>query len=188
MKRVNRKGQVAVEFLLMFIIVISVIIYAFYFAFSLASLHYKTYVTFMVGRSVLASSKNYQTTLNRAKAELASFESSDVAKTQRATTNFECSLDASPQGFRGILNYGNPVRFDVFTNAGIACSMDVDNILPSVLTGSSGNSLKIAIESMTGAELSEDHCKCLMDFSKKWGDCLNEVISGQAISPIDNGC
>jgi len=48
----NKKGQVAVEFLIMFILCASLLFYIFYFAVSLSALQYQQYVTFMIGRAI----------------------------------------------------------------------------------------------------------------------------------------
>ena len=55
----NNKGQVAVEFIMMFVVCVSVLIYIFYLSFSLASVQYKNYITFMIGRAVAASAPTY---------------------------------------------------------------------------------------------------------------------------------
>lgn len=181
----NEKGQVAVEFMLMFIVVISVIIYAFYFAFSLASIHYRSYETFMIGRAILSSSKNYSDRLTSANTVKQGYDASD-ATSYPTTRNYVCDLGGT--GFRGILDYGFPADFDVFSNAGIACSFNADYVLPSILTGSSGNTSKLAIESMTGSEMSDGHCECLVgDPKQTWGGCLDEH-GGVANPLIDNGC
>ena len=188
MSRVNgKKGQVAVEFILMFVFVISVIIYAFYFSVSFAALHYKSYEAFMVGRAVLASSDKYSTRLSRAQDVQTMYDQSAASKITMVSA-LQCNFSSQDGGFRGIMDYKYSTGYDVYSNAGIACSVYANYILPSIVTRNSGNTLQVAVESMTGSEISDEHCKCAMDPGKKWSDCLQE--GGQpTIKPvIDNGC
>jgi len=188
MRRNNCKGQVAVEFLFMFIIVVSMIIYAFYFSFSLSSLHYRTYETFMIGRAILSSSPKYSDKANRAEQVKASFESSDAVKNS-ITSGYQCDLSLGRGGFRGIMNYGySDAAFDVVTNAGIACSVTANFVLPYLLPGNNSNNLKLGIESMTGSEISDEHCNCLRNPKQTWRQCLDEHPGQTGLAPIDNGC
>ncbi|MFH1223529.1 MAG: class III signal peptide-containing protein [Pseudomonadota bacterium] len=186
---INKKGQVAVEFMFMFIIVISVIIYAFYFSFSLSSLHYRNYETFMIGRSVFASSLDYKTKKSRAESVMAGFQASAHNTTSSVTKDFQCTLDGEGSGFRGILDYGSGKSdFYIYTNAGIACSVSAGYLLPSVITRSSGGSMTLAMDAMTGSEISDKHCECLLsNTNNKWSDCLGEQTSNNKPF-IDNGC
>jgi hypothetical protein len=86
--------------------------------------------------------------------------------------------------------YGYPAEYNVFSNAGIACSVYANYILPAVVTRSGGNQLKVAIESMTGSEITEEHCDCAVDPSKTWKECLQVVSQSNTIQSfyIDNGC
>ncbi|MEI6080218.1 MAG: hypothetical protein WCQ53_06265 [bacterium] len=184
----NKKGQVAVEFLIMFILAASLLFYIFYFAISLSALQYKQYVTFMVGRAITSSSKTYSLKGSRAGIIKSSFDITDSSKDMRAVSNPVCPLDdqgAVGSGFRGLLNYGFAPNYNVFSNAGIACSVDLSQVLPNILMGKAGK-LTVAIESMTGSEMSDAHCRCLLDFNKTWNDCLTEGGAGDAL--IDNGC
>ena len=185
----SKKGQVAVEFLLMFVLVISVIIYAFYFAISFSALHYRSYEVFMIGRAVLSSSRDDSTKLSRAKAVEAMYEQSlSQPIKNNVSKNLICGLSGNnADGFRGIMQYGYEPKFNVSSNAGIACSVDEAYILPAVVTRSGGNQIKVAVESMTGSEITEVSCECGLDPTKTWGDCLK---SGQPYTNlfIDNGC
>lgn len=182
-----KKGQVAVEFLLMFILVISVIIYAFYFAVSFAALHYRSYEVFMVGRSILSSSDNYDTKLTRAKEVMDMYEKSPAIP-KNMSKKLTCDFSGNnSKGFRGIMNYGYEPDFNVSSNAGIACSVYSNYILPAVVTRSGDNQLKVAIESMTGSEITEDHCKCALTAGETWEECLKS--EQKFYTPlIDNGC
>jgi len=188
----SKKGQVAVEFLLMFILVISVIIYAFYFAVSFAALHYRSYEVFMVGRTILSSSKSYGVKLSRANEVKDMYDKSlSPAIASNISRELTCDFSGNnAKGFRGIMDYGYPVKFNVASNAGIVCSVYANYILPAVVTRSGGNQLKVAIESMTGSEITEDHCLCALDPNATWGDCLQIVSQGSTIKNffIDNGC
>jgi Class III signal peptide len=189
----SKKGQVAVEFLLMFILVISVIIYAFYFAVSFAALNYRSYQTFMVGRAILSSSDSYATKLTRATTVNDMYEQSlDTAIKNNISKTFTCDFSGNNAiGFRGIMDYGFKPDFDVFSNAGIACSVYANYILPAVVTRSGGNQLKVALESMTGSEITDDHCLCALDPNNTWGGCLQSVSQSSSNQPlfyIDNGC
>jgi hypothetical protein len=177
----------------MFILVISVIIYAFYFAVSFAALHYRSYEVFMVGRAILSSSSSYNTKLTRAKEVQAMYDSSlDPAIAKNVSTNLTCDFSGNnSNGFRGIMDYGYNTKFNVSSNAGIACSVSANYILPAVITRSGGNQLKVAVESMTGSEITTDHCECGLDPSKTWGDCLQSVSQNSTsilFFFIDNGC
>jgi len=188
-----KKGQVAVEFLLMFILVISIIVYAFYFAVSFAALHYRSYEAFMVGRAILSSSSSYSAKLTRAQAVKDMYDKSlSPAIVKNISKNFSCAFDGSnSNGFRGIMDYGYSVDYNVFSNAGIACSVYADYILPSVVTRSGNNQLKVAVESMTGSEMTEDHCMCALNPDSTWGECLKIVSQSsttQILFFIDNGC
>ena len=176
----SKKGQVAVEFVMMFVIVISIIIYTFYFAASFAAMHYRSYEVFMVGRTLLSSSKDYATRASNANAVKAGY---DASATITAVTAPICEIDPT-QGFRGTMDYGFPVKFNVSSNAGVACSVYANYLLPAIITRNGGNQLQIAIESMTGSEMSEDHVHCAMDPSKTWSDCFQ---GGFGVSFADNG-
>jgi hypothetical protein len=153
---------------MMFVLVISVIIYAFYFAVSFTALHYRSYEVFMIGRAILSSSKSYNDKALRANYVKAAYDEAAVITAVKAPS---CEMDAT-QGFRGTMDYGFPPKFYVSSNAGVACSVYANYLLPAVITRNSGNQLQVAIESMTGSEMSEDHAKCAMDPGKMWGDCL----------------
>jgi len=189
----NKKAQVAVEFLFMFIVSAVVIIYIFYFALSLSALQYRQYATFMVGRAVTSSSPSYEKKSKKALEIQTSYDSTPSSKME-VSKNFLCSISnsAADIGFRNVLRYWssekiNKPRYDIFSTAGIACSVDMPYILPNIIAGTSGDPFQVAIESMTGSEISEDHCKCLLDFKKKWEECLHENIGG-GLAIIDNGC
>jgi len=188
----NKKAQVAVEFLFMFIVSAVVIIYIFYFALSLSALQYRQYATFMVGRAITSSSPSYDNKRMRASAIRTSYDSTPSSKME-VTKNFLCSISNAnaADGFRNVLKYwsgdlDNP-RYDIFSTAGIACSVDMPYILPNIIAGTGGETLEVAIESMTGSEISDDHCRCLLDFKKKWKECLEENVGG-GLAIIDNGC
>lgn len=173
----------------MFILVISVIIYAFYFAVSFAALHYRSYEVFMVGRSILSSSKSYSTKLTRAQDVLTMYDTSlEPAISKNISTNLKCDFSGNnSNGFRGIMDYGFNTKFNVASNAGIACSVYANYILPAVVTRSGGNQLSVAVESMTGSEITEEHCECGLSPDQTWGSCLE---NGQPYTNpvIDNGC
>ncbi len=181
----SKKGQVAVEFVMMFVLVISVIIYAFYFAVSFAALHYRSYEVFMIGRAILASSKSYGDKLSRANEVKAKYDGASVITAVSAPV---CDLNPS-NGFRGIMDYGFPSGFNISSNAGIACSVYANYLLPGIITRSSGNQLMLALESMTGSEISDDHSQCAMDPKNKWMDCLASSATGGSVLNViaDNG-
>jgi hypothetical protein len=189
----NKRAQVAVEFLFMFIIAAALIIYIFYFALSLSVLQYRQYLTFMVGRAVSSSSKDYETKRVRAVAVQSVYDMTESSKMD-VSKDFVCSLDASDagKGFRNVLQYWSgdvdKPRYDIFSTAGIACSVEMPYILPNIISGTGGKSLKLAIESMTGSEISNEHCRCLLDFKKTWEDCLSEQVGGQDLAIVDNDC
>jgi len=185
----SKKGQVAVEFLMMFILVISVIVYAFYFAVSFAALHYRSYEVFMIGRAILSSSKSDSVKLSRAQEVQTMYDSSlDPAIAKNISANLSCDFGGnSSKGFRGIMDYGYPAKFNVSSNAGIACSVYANYILPAVVTRSGDNQLKVAIESMTGSEITEEHCECALSPEKTWGECLQSAQTFPNLF-IDNGC
>ena len=185
----NKKGQVAVEFIMMFVLCVSVIIYVFYFCFSLASLEYKTYVEFMVGRAITSSSPKYADKKNRADQIITQFNTtSSHYGSSTVTGPLSCDLN-STDGFRGIMAYGanGAVNYDVVSNAGVACELPMPYVLPSILTRKSGSAFSVAIESMTGSEISDDHCKCALDITKTWKQCLDETPGNSEVY-IDNGC
>lgn len=184
----DRKGQVAVEFIMMFVLCVSVIIYIFYFCYSLASLEYKTYVQYMVGRTITASSKKYDEKKGRADAIIAQFNvmPSHYAAT-RVTSPLMCQDLDPTNGYRGILDYGTAgINYDVVSNVGVACSLSMPYVLPSIISGRGANALNVAIESMTGSEISDEHCKCALGLENNWKNCVDENISGSYY--IDNGC
>ncbi len=182
----SKKGQVAVEFIMMFVLCVSVIIYVFYFCYSLASLEYKSYVQYMVGRTITSASEKYNDKVTGVNSLLTKFNTTDSHYgATDATGKLDCDLDAS-QGFRGILQYGNGVRYPVVSNVGVACSVTAPLILPSILTKTK-DSLTVTIESMTGSEISDEHCKCALGIDKTWSNCVNEASSGTEVF-IDNGC
>ncbi|MCX6113135.1 MAG: hypothetical protein NTY22_07655 [Proteobacteria bacterium] len=186
----NRRGQVAVEFLIMFILSASLLFYIFYFAISLSALQYQQYVTFMVGRAITSSSSTYADKSTRANAVLASFSGTDSSKLLVVSAPV-CSINDSSTGFRNIMKYwgGNQtgLRYSTFSTAGIACNVQMSQVLPNILLGSKNN-LTVAIESMTGSEISDDHCKCLInDYNNTWEDCLTSGGTANAVM-IDNGC
>ena len=190
-----KKGQVAVEFLFMFIIASTLLIYIFYFALSLSALQYKQYITYMVGRAITSSSPTYADKSNRATLVLGMYNGTDSSKLAVAGAPV-CSIDDSSTGFRYLMDYwpGDPIAgkpsYRISSTAGIACSVTLPNVLPGILLGKS-TSLAVAIESMTGTEMSDDHCKCLLDFTKTWEDCLPLPGGGGGLPTyaiIDNGC
>lgn len=179
----EKKGQVTVEFILMFIISASFLIYITFFSFSLTNLQYKEYIAFMMGRVVSASAQSYSTKKQNALALKNLYESTSAAS-MTVTTPLECSLDTS-NGFRKILNYTTTVAYDVVSNTGIACSVKINNILPSM------RPVSVAMEMMTGSQISDNHCNCSLKFSNAgyWKTCLSEGSSGSTDRGlIDNGC
>jgi hypothetical protein len=187
----GKKGQVAVEFLFMFVIASTLLIYIFYFSLSLSALQYKQYITYMVGRTITSSSPTYAKKGGRATMLLAAYNTTDSSKLTVAGPPV-CSIGDSSTGFRNILQYWPSadigLRYDIFSTAGIACSVSLPDVLPGILLGKS-KSLAVAVESMTGTEMSDEHCKCLLNFGKTWKDCLGPgagVSADDAI--IDNGC
>jgi len=183
----SKKGQVAVEFIMMFVLCVSVIIYVFHFCYSLASLEYKSYVQYMVGRTITSASETYNDKVTEVNNLLEKFDTAGSHYYEAdATGKLDCDLDAS-QGFRGILQYGNGVRYPVVSNVGVACSVTASLILPSILTNKSTGSLTVTMESMTGSEISDEHCKCALGIDKTWSNCVNEASSGTEVF-IDNGC
>ena len=146
----------------------------------------------MVGRAITSSSPTYEMKKSRANAVLVSFQMTDSSKLH-AVTPPVCSINDASTGFRNILKYwggtATGLRYSTFSTAGIACSVEMSQVLPSMLLDNKRN-LKVAIESMTGSEMSDEHCKCLMnDYSKIWEDCLGSqggTATNSAV--IDNGC
>lgn len=184
----NKKGQVAVEFIMMFVLCVSVIVYIFYFCFSLASLEYKTYVEFMVGRAITSSSPKYTDKKIRAEQVLGQFNTTDSHYGSSTVTGpLQCEFGDPASGYRGVMDYGTSgVDYDVVSNAVMACSLPMPYILPSIITRKAGNTFNVAIESMTSSEMSEDHCRCALDLLKTWKQCLDETFTGGVY--VDNGC
>jgi len=187
----NKKGQVAIEFLFMFILCSSLLFYIFYFAVSLSALQYQQYVTFMIGRAITSSSPSYDEKAKRANAVMASFQTTDSSKLKVVSPPV-CSINDPSHGFRNILQYWSDPQigldYSTFSTTGIACSVEMSQVLPGLLMGSQ-KSLKVAIESMTGSEMSDDHCKCLVnDYTRLWSDCLPPGGAGASTAVIDNGC
>lgn len=183
----NKKGQVAVEFIMMFVLCVSVVIYVFYFCYSLASLEYKTYVGFMAGRAISSSSPSYSDKKDRADNVINQFNTtaSHYGSTM-VTGPLQCNFDSS-NGYRGIMEYGAVgVDYYVVSNAGVACQLPMPYVMPSLLTKSMSGSFSVGLESMTGSEISDKHCNCALDFSKNWKSCLSEEAGSGGI--IDNGC
>lgn len=192
MREINKKGQVAIEFLIMFILSASLIFYIFSFAVSLSALQYKQYVTYMVGRAIASSSPTYAMKGIRADALKSMFDVADGSMISSVTWGAaQCSLSDSSTGFRNILKYwGNDMglSYSIFSTAGIACSVDLSQVLPDILYGGSGK-LSVAIDSVTGSEMSDAHCKCLLsDFKNTWQDCINDTGNYNSGAVIDNGC
>jgi uncharacterized protein (UPF0333 family) len=179
----EKKGQVTVEFILMFIISASFLIYITFFSFTLTNLQYKEYIAFMMGRVVSASAQSYSTKKDNA-LELKNLYESTSSASMTVTTPLECSLYTN-NGFRKILNYGADIAYDVVSITGIACSTKLNNILPSM------RPVSVAMEMMTGSQISDKHCECSLKFSNAgyWKTCLNEASSGNTEKGlIDNGC
>jgi len=130
---------------MMFVLCVSVIIYIFYFCFSLASLEYKTYVEFMLGRTITSSSPTYTFKQAREGQVLQQFHANaSQFGPSTVTGDLTCLLEPS-KGYRGTMLYGtNNVNYDVTSNAGIACGLSMPHVLPSMLTGNSSNMLKVA--------------------------------------------
>jgi len=186
--RRSKKGQIAVEFILMFVLVVSIIIYAFYFAVSFASLHYRTYEVFMINRAILASSPTDTQKGTRAKEVLEMYEASPSVTQISATSGLVCDFGSGIGGYRGIMDYGFPIKFNVSSNAGVACSVYANYVLPTLITGSGGNPFQVAIESLIGSEMTEDHCNCALDPTLTWSDCLGGSSTTHIQTFIDNGC
>jgi hypothetical protein len=173
---------------MMFVLCISVIIYIFYFCYSLASLEYKSYVQYMLGRTITSASVKYSEKKQDADNLLTKFNTTDSHYGATLITGrLDCNLDSS-QGFRGILQYGTGgVNYNVVSNVGVACSVKAPMILPSLITSKSTGPLTVTMESMTGSEISDDHCKCALGLDKTWSNCVSEGNSGTEVY-IDNGC
>jgi Flp pilus assembly protein TadG len=174
----DKKGQVAVEFVFMFVICASLLIYVFYFAISLATLQNREYGAFMVGRSITSSSQNDTTKKANAAKTLAMYNGT-TSSGYSIVSKLTCDLDQS-NGFRDILNYGAGAGYDVVSTTGIACSVTMPFVLPL------GKPLNVAIEAMTGSEITNDHCSCALDFKRGWKNCFSS--GGLERSYIDNGC
>lgn len=178
----NIKGQVAVEFILTFSVVIVLFVLIYRFSISLASIQLKQYVTFMAARSAASGTATYTDKQNNIQATLDAYAGSIGSKAVALIKEFTCSSESSQstkEHQRGVLFYkGGDVNFDVGANAGLACMMSISPLITNI---------SLVSEAMLGSDISESHCRCLLDFNKTWLECLDEN-EGVAVSYEDNGC
>ncbi len=141
----------------------------------------------MLARTITSASEKYSQKKLDADNLLTKFDTPDSHYGATLITGrLDCELDPS-QGFRGILQYGTGVSYGAFSNVGVACSVIAPRILPSLITGKSTGPLTVTMESMTGSEISDEHCKCALGLDKTWSNCVSEGNSGTEVY-IDNGC
>ena len=182
----SERGQVAVEFLIVFILMAVLILYIYIFDISLATIQKQNYVAFMVGRTITASASNYAKKGSNAQLVLDMYNSSPATLKNLTTGKLDCGLTPTNKGFRNILEYGSGVWYDVASTIGIACKMSTPYLLPV-----NSKNFKVATDLMMASEISDDHCKCVTvigDSSKtrSWKACLDEKPKGVIF--VDNGC
>ncbi|MBN1114005.1 MAG: hypothetical protein JXA66_01555 [Oligoflexia bacterium] len=190
----QRKGQVAVEFMFMFILVGMLMAYIFKFAVTTAALEYREYAAFMVGRAITASAVSYTEKATKASMVNSLYNDSAGMKVTKAGSppnDLQCSEnigEGRDNAFKNAITYGTGSDYASVSNTGIACSITLGEILPV-----STEEFKVVIESMTGSEISDTHCNCEMDFNNDWAACVSNplenppaVNSGGGL--LDNGC
>lgn len=175
----NKKGQVAVEFILTFSVFLILFILLYRFSLSLASTQLRQYITFMAGRSAASGTYSYSDKVNNINATIDQYTSSDGAISSSLVSEFVCSNNGSNSYQRGNLLYNSgQVNYDLGANAGVACKITTSPMIGSV---------DFVSEAMIGSDISIKHCKCLLDFKKTWQECLGEG-AGNEKSFSDNGC
>lgn len=178
----NRRGQVAVEFILTFSVVIVLFVLIYRFSISLATVQLKQYITFMAGRAAASGTATYTDKQANIQATLDTYAGSTGSKAVGLVREFTCSsttAEGSKEHQRGIISYNKgTVDFDVGSNAGLACMINISPLISNV---------SLVSEAMLGSDISESHCRCLLDFKKSWLECLDEN-EGVAESYEDNGC
>jgi len=179
----NKKGQVAVEFLIMFTLVVFFIIYLFFFAITLAGVQVREYITFMTGRAATASAVDYKTkeelNIDTTFSKYAGSRSAKILFDTGTGAGFGTLYPSFRGGRhqRGVLQYaGGTPELGVVANAGVATKFSVATLLPT-----SSGEFNAVIESMTGSEMSDAHSECLLaDFKNTWEDCLGENSPGSS--------
>lgn len=175
----NKKGQVAVEFILTFSVVIVLFILLYRYSLSVVSLQYHQYITFMAARSAASGTQNYADKVTNIQSTITQYRNSEGVMSNALVSGFVCSNDGGSPSQRGNLAYNTgKVDYSLGANAGIACKISMTPLTSKV---------DFVSEAMLGSAISEDHCKCLLDFTKTWKDCLNEG-GGNKKSISDNGC
>jgi len=176
----NNKGQVAVEFIIVFSVVIVLFIFLYRFSISLSQISLRQYITYMGGRAAAASTSTYDDKASNVETTLGSYLNSSGATSSSLIKNFKCTNENGAAHQRGNLAYAaGQINFDIGSNAGIACSYSITPIL---------NNVDLVSEAFIGSDISSNHCKCLLDFKNRWGDCISEYPPGEKASISDNGC
>lgn len=178
-KLANSEGQVAIEFILMFILVAFIVFYIWNLCIGIAALQLREYATFMVGRAVTASYKTYDEKKQSAENVMGMYNSGNGFVASAGVAS-KISCDINNSGNRGL--YSNKGNVDWFTvsDVGVACSMTVKGIMPM------GEALNLVSESMTWSEISDEHCECALQFDQTWKKCADG--SSPSTKFIDNGC
>jgi hypothetical protein len=191
----NRRGQVAVEFMLMFILVGTIFLYIFSFAISMSAAQIRSYAAYMVGRAAFSAASTNSVKGTNALATISQWNSSDgLGTTSLAASIIHCgNLQSSAgQSFRDIMQYSQSgLNYDVVSNAGVACSFELYHVLPPPPVSEQGENLKVAADAMLGSQISDDHCKCGMILQNTWKGCVGGDGTGASVTNaglIDNGC
>jgi hypothetical protein len=171
-------GQVAVEFILMFIIVAFIIFYIWRLSLSLAALQIREYATFMVGRAITASYETDAEKANRASQVMEMYNGSDgFAVSDVIASPLYCNITGN--GNRAVWGNTGELDWDSVSDTGVACGIMLNSIMPV------GAALPVVSESMTWSEISDAHCRCALQFDKMWKDCLRSDGDGKY---TDNHC
>ena len=168
-------AQVAVEFLIVFIIFSGFMFYIYGLGVSLAGLQHAEYFGFMVGRSITTSAKKYGSGNATGSPGRTKYTSAVLVKswynknrTILSVSEMQCGLDGT-SGYRDILNYGAGVGPNIASTTGVACKVSAPGLLPIQI-----KPFELAFDVMMGSDISDDHAKCAMSFTKTWEDCLGE--------------
>jgi len=176
----NKKGQVAVEFIITFSIVIILFILLYRFSISLAQINLHQYITFMGGRAAASGTSSYSVKASNVESTISTYLNANGANLSSLVKNFKCINETGEAHQRGNLAYfRGEVNYSIGSNAGIACSFSISPII---------NEVKLVSEAFIGSDISSAHCKCLLDYKNTWRDCLGEGSATEKSAISDNGC
>lgn len=186
----NIMAQVAVEFLIVFIIFSGLMFYIYGLAVSLTGLQHAEYVGFMVGRTITASAKRYGSSNATGGSGRTKYTSAVLVKswynknrTIRSVGEMYCGLETTT-GYRKILDYSPKIGPNIASNTGVACRVNAPRLLPLVI-----GDFELAFDELMGSDISDDHAHCSMSFKNNWTKCIEEEIpdADTEIIVFDNG-